>query len=159
MLHAEDLGHQERNIGTGVIQNQYIRQTKIHLPTFQQVLVYVATSCLYIRSKTNGIPAALWITILLAPTVPAAFAVNYSKQSSEINFAINFVAVIPLSSMLTLITDLLVARQGGRRALFLLTITGYAPTVDSSRTYPDTNGWQKHSSISLEYTDPYPRPN
>ncbi|MCJ1329989.1 hypothetical protein MMC10_006670 [Thelotrema lepadinum] len=58
-----------------------------------------------------AIPNKLWV-ILLLPFIPAGFAVQYTGQSATAIFAINFVAIVPLSVLLGIVSDDLTVMTG-----------------------------------------------
>ena len=121
--------YEERNIGIAIIEHKLSGRKDTTISGLHRNLAYIATLWHPIKSRTKGVPLALWIVILLAPTVPTGFIVKYTNQTPEKTFAVNFIAIVPLSSILTLVSDELNARKGGRSAIFLLITTGYVITT------------------------------
>ena len=67
---------------------------------------------------------ASWITVFLILAVPAGFAVKYADQSPVVTFAVNFVAIIPLSQVLDAVTEELVIRRGGHEGMLIVITFG-----------------------------------
>ena len=78
----------------------------------------------YWYTKLKAISLPVWIILLLLPAIPSGFIVEYTQQSHATVFVVNFVAVIPLSSLLAIITDVLVVRKGGHSGTFFVVTLG-----------------------------------
>lgn len=87
------------------------------------------------RSDLNATLFASWRIILLLPAIPTGFAVKYTNQSPVATFAVNFFAVIPIGSILDVVTEELVIRRGADEGLVLIVTFGYSsPTLSQSIT-------------------------
>lgn len=61
-----------------------------------------------------------WLTIVLIPAIPTAFAVKYTNQSAVVSFATSFVAIFPLSRIFDVVTEELTKRRGAHQGLLII---------------------------------------
>ena len=61
-----------------------------------------------------------WLTIVLTPAIPTAFAVKYTNQNAVVTFATNFVAIFPLSRIFDVVTEELNTRRGAGQGLLII---------------------------------------
>jgi len=73
-----------------------------------------------------------WIMVFLIPAVPAGIVVKYTNQSPVTTFAVNFIAIIPLSKILDAVTEELGIRWGGHEGLFVIVTFGYEQYISAS---------------------------
>lgn len=66
-----------------------------------------------------------WLIWFLEPAIPAGFAVKYTNQSPVTTFAVNFVAIIPLSKILDVVTEELGIYKGGHVGMMIIITFGY----------------------------------
>ncbi len=94
-----------------------------------------------LRIRAKGARFTTWLIVLLLPAVPAGFIIKYSNQIPVATFTSNFIAMVPLGAISTLLTDELIVRRGGHQALLVVVTAGFVASTlpkiegDSLLTY------------------------
>lgn len=70
-----------------------------------------------------------WTSTLL-PFIPAGFVANYAKLSPSAIFALNFLAIFPLASIVGLATDEVMLRVGDNLGVLIYMTFGYILSLD-----------------------------
>ena len=87
-------------------------------------------------AQLRSVLSQSWVTIVLLPiTPPAAIAINYYHGPSGpiLTIALNFVALIPLGSVLELVTKELIIRRGPHVGMTLIVTLRFVSKIATQR--------------------------
>ena len=85
---------------------------EIERPRRPSLLFKPDKSIFTVASQLKATLLCSWFLILL-PAVPAGFAIKYANLDPITTFAVNFVAIMPLGTLLSVVTEELIIRRGG----------------------------------------------